>query len=103
MTQSETNRITTQALAILTALGCHVWRQNNVSVRGRRFVGLKGVPDIVGMTRSGTFIGVEVKGPGDKQSEWQVRFSYRCTDRGAIYICASHSDDILKHKREIER
>lgn len=32
--------------------GCEVWRNNNLAVRGRAFIGKKGVPDIIGYSKS---------------------------------------------------
>ena len=68
------NLLTAYAVQYLNGKGHFVWRQNNVRVAGRTFRGKKGVPDIIGHTRTGRALYVEVKIPPDKQSEEQKEF-----------------------------
>lgn len=51
-----------------------MWRQNNIPVRGRKFTGRKGVPDIIGHSTDGKAVYCEVKSEGDKLSEEQTTF-----------------------------
>ena len=89
-------------LEYLLARGHIAWRQNNLPVRGRMFVGRKGVPDILGFTRTtlnihcGMFFGVEVKGPEDRMSEAQLEFQADCKRHQAIYIVAHSLEDVTK-------
>jgi hypothetical protein len=56
-----TAQITKAALKELDLRGAEVWRNNNLAVRGRTFVGRKGVPDIIGFVRAtGVFVLCEV-------------------------------------------
>lgn len=89
-----TNALTQTILEHLNRCGHFVWRQNQVKVRGRRFVGKKGVPDICGVSRTGRALFVEVKVGDDVQSEAQKLFQSDVTSRGAIYILARSMADV---------
>lgn len=39
------------ALKELSYKGYEVWRQNNIAVKGRKFIGRKGVSDIMGFNK----------------------------------------------------
>jgi hypothetical protein len=68
-----TAQITKAALKELDLRGAEVWRNNNLAVRGRTFVGRKGVPDIIGFVRAtGVFVLCEVKNTGDRMKEDQI-------------------------------
>ena len=62
------------AIKELTWRGHDVWPQNNLAVRGRKFIGRKGVPDVIGFTRSGLFIACEIKTVNDYLSDEQIEF-----------------------------
>jgi len=69
------NELTKEAIQTLNKNGCFVWRNNNLAVRGRTFIGLKGVPDVVGFhTKSGVAVYCEIKAIGDKLSSYQISF-----------------------------
>ena len=71
-------QITAWALAEMERKNCFVWRNNNLSVPGRKFIGMKGVPDIVGFVKNkGTAAYCEVKTANDKFSEYQINFLNR--------------------------
>lgn len=88
------------------------WRQNTAGVYNKPkdvyiFHGLKGVPDIIGMTDKGIFIGIEVKAEGKikNQSEYQKSFQELCEKFGGIYILADNAEtaeNILKEKQIIK-
>jgi hypothetical protein len=69
-------------MANLMMRGYYVWRQNNHATRGRRFIGMAGLPDIIGYCRrSGRAVYCEVKTQGDRLSDEQITFlthAYRC-------------------------
>ena len=44
--------ITKFALMKLESMGCYVWRNNNLSIPGRKFIGERGVADIIGFHKS---------------------------------------------------
>lgn len=52
-----------------------------------------GSPDIIAV-KDGVFIGIEVKGTGGKQSEYQKQFEERLTKAGGKYILAYSLDDV---------
>jgi hypothetical protein len=66
--------LTTYALRVLNAWGCTVWRQNNHATRGRKFIGMKGVPDIIGHDLEGRAVYAEIKTSGDRLSQDQIDF-----------------------------
>ncbi len=62
------------AMKVLTQAGCKVWSNSTGRFRGYQ-MGLKGVPDIIGLhLRSGLFIAVDAKAGSDKLSEAQAQF-----------------------------
>jgi hypothetical protein len=83
-------------LDYLEAMHIFCWRQNQVAVPGRRFVGLPGVPDIIGILPGGRFFGVEVKAERGKQSKAQKDFEMRVKELGGVYVLAYDVDDVLK-------
>jgi len=80
--------------------GCFVWRNNTGAYKseGGRFIryGCKGSPDIIGMTASGRFIGVECKYGKGKLQGTQKAFGEKIVSHGGIYIVAYSIDDLEK-------
>ena len=63
--------------------GCEVWRNNNLAVRGRAFIGRKGVPDIIGYSKKyGHFVCCEIKAIGDRLSSDQMVFLEELANAG---------------------
>lgn len=80
--------LTKWAIVVLTTKGFTVWRQNNLSVPGRKFIGLKGVPDVIGYDRDGRAVYCEVKAGGDRLSEAQIDFMTSASKSGCrTFIC----------------
>jgi len=79
--------------------GVFVFKVNNYAMpraNGRMvFHGDHGIPDICGMTKSGRFLGIEVKTKIGRQSEHQKLFEKRCLANGGIYILARSVDDLI--------
>ena len=74
-----------------------LWRYNNLRVPGRKFIGLLGVPDMIGMIKPyGRFIGIEVKSKDGKQSRMQIKFMEKCRKYGGLYILARSLDDVIE-------
>lgn len=74
------------------------WRSNNIAVRNRTFIGLRGVPDIICIIpyRScGLFVGIEVKTKTGKQSEYQKEFERRCKEARGCYLVARSLQDVI--------
>ena len=69
------SELTKMMIEHFTNKGNDVWRNNNLAVKGRTFVGRKGVPDIIGYNKKyGTFVSCEVKAIGDRLSKEQIEF-----------------------------
>jgi hypothetical protein len=76
------------AIERLTWQGCTLWPQNNLAVRGRKFIGRKGVADCVGWTKTGKFLAVEVKTINDFLSDDQKDFLTHVKKAGGIALLA---------------
>lgn len=91
-----------QFIMFLKATGYFVWRQNNTPIFDRRknlFRRMpthtpRGIPDIVGMTKDGRFLSVEVKLPGGVQSDFQLQFEAETKRSGGIYILARSLEEL---------
>jgi hypothetical protein len=82
--------LTMLAITQLTANFCEVWRQNNLSVKGRAFKGKKGVPDIIGYhKKTGITVYCEVKTITDKLSASQTDFLLAATMAGCHTFIAT--------------
>lgn len=73
------NQLTKMAIEYFNARGYNVWRQNQVPVRGRGFIGKKGQSDLIGFATQfhvnpGAFFAGEVKRRGDVLSDQQKEF-----------------------------
>lgn len=88
--------IQTEILEWLLWRGFFVWRNNNLAAPGRKFRGLYGTPDIIGILPDGRFLGIEVKSKKGKQSVYQATFQERCEDLGGLYILAYNLKDVIE-------
>ena len=90
------NKLKKEIIKYLTLRGHTVWRCNQGRFQGKYYMGKTGVPDIIGFTREGFFIGVEAKAAGD-QNEEQKNFGnlVEQTQRG-IYLIARNLEDVIK-------
>ena len=86
--------IVKECMAVLAADNIFHWRQNNNAVKGRAFIGLKGVPDILCLIKNGKLMGVEVKTLIGKQSPEQIEFERNCEKRGAIYLLVRSAHEL---------
>lgn len=90
MTKGE---IRESALKQLQYHGCSVWPQNNLAVRGRRFIGKRGLPDIIGYTKDGKFLAAEVKTVNDFLTEEQKEFLSSLNKSGGIGVVAKQDEN----------
>ena len=67
----------------LVMRGFDCWRNNNHTTPGRKFIGRKGVPDIIGIAEDGKWVACEIKTLGDKFSQAQIDFLNSLAVRGA--------------------
>lgn len=80
----------------LRSVGCMVWKQNqggmtgthNGKTRFTRFAHVDGISDIIGISPSGRFIGVECKQPGKKPTAKQHAFLTAIAANGGLAIVA---------------
>ncbi len=84
--------LTTYALRVLNGWGCTVWRQNNHATRGRKFIGMKGVPDIIGHDLEGRAVYAEVKTVSDRLSKDQVEFMSLATRKECLVFIVTEVD-----------
>jgi hypothetical protein len=85
-----TAEITKHALTEMGLRGAEAWRNNNIAVRGRTFIGRKGVPYIIGFVRAtGVFVMCEVKNRGDKLSQDQIELLNMGYSAGCVTVVAT--------------
>jgi hypothetical protein len=83
--------IRASALKELRYRRCTVWPQNNLAVRGRKFIGRKGVADVIGFNTQGVFVACEIKTVGDVLSQDQIEFLNDVKSNGGVAIIAKQS------------
>lgn len=78
-----------KALKILDEANIEVWIQNNITTKGRKFIGRKGVCDIIGYHRlTGLICMCEVKKIGDKFKPEQKEMLTKIHKAGGIALQA---------------
>ena len=97
-TYKTASELTKMMIDYLGHRGMEVWRNNNLAVKGRAFIGRKGVPDIIGYDRKhGQFVGCEIKKLGDRISPEQFTFLTQLgLAGGAAMLCSQASDETIK-------
>lgn len=92
------------AIKILTWNGNDVWIQNNIAVKGRKFIGRKGVPDIIGLTKDGRWVVAEVKTLNDTLLPDQITFLNDIKKAGGeAYIACQEGNQVLLKTWEITK
>lgn len=87
------SELTKFILSELSAMGFTVWRANNIAVPGRKFIGKRGMPDIIGYDRGGYAVWCEVKTINDRLSEHQVTFLNDAMNAGCrVFISMQDKD-----------
>lgn len=82
-----------------------VWRNNVGGASfGKYFVrfGMPGAPDIIGVTRSGRFLGCECKSSVGGLSEAQAAFKQHVEAMGGLYFLVAGSGDIADMIKTLE-
>ena len=117
-------RVSNRESAVLSACldylrlhGIFCWRQNQgaIPLEGggyRRFVGLKGVSDVLGILPQtvrvvgeerpvtfGNLLGVETKRPGEKLRPEQEEFLARVNELGGVGLCVHGVDELQEQLR----
>jgi hypothetical protein len=94
------------AIKVLNLQGFDVWKENNLAVRGRAFIGRKGKSDVIGYKESGedkgTFCVVEVKTLNDRFSDDQKDFLTRASKAGVYcFVAKQVGNEIVIEKYEV--
>lgn len=78
-----------------------VWRNNTGGFKNKQghfyTFGLKGSGDILGLTKEGRFISIEVKVPGRKPTPNQVQFMETVNANRGLAFVATSVEDVQKH------
>jgi hypothetical protein len=91
------SQITKHAIMMLNMWGYYVWRNNNLAVRGRKFIGERGVPDIIGYHKqTGQAVYCEVKKVGDTIKPDQTLFMGKAKAAGAMCLIAHEVNRQIK-------
>lgn len=92
------------ALKILNERNIEAWIQNNVTIRGRKFIGRKGVCDIMGYHRlTGLITACEVKKIGDTFKKDQIEMLTKIHKAGGIALQARQEGLKVIVKNYIEK
>ena len=93
------SELTKFAIVELSAMGFTVWRANNIAIPGRKFIGKRGMSDIIGYSEGGHAVYCEVKSINDKISEHQINFLTDAMDAGCrVFICSQAKDGKVELK-----
>jgi hypothetical protein len=97
MAYQSASELTKIMLEYLKDNGNEVWRNNNLAVRGRAFIGRKGVPDIIGYSKKyGHFVCCEIKAIGDRMSQDQMVFLEELSMAGGTaMLCQQLRDESI--------
>lgn len=86
-------QIRDKAIILLESRGVDCWKQNNLAVKGRKFIGRKGLPDVCGfMKATGLFVGCEIKTVNDRLSNDQIVFLSLLSISGGLALIAKQDD-----------
>lgn len=99
------NKATIRASAIkeLEWRGYAIWIQNNLAVRGRKFIGRRGQSDLVGFTKFGQFLACEIKTLNDRLSTDQIDFLNDVKKAGGeAYIACQEGSNVRLKEWEIQ-
>jgi hypothetical protein len=91
------NELTKSILEYCRLKGHYVFRVNNIpGTKYRANTLTKGIADILGCTKQGLALAIEVKIGKDRQSEYQKEFEEHYKKRGGIYIVATKLEDVTE-------
>lgn len=76
------------AIKELTWRGHTVWKNNNLAVRKRKFIGRLGVSDVIGITKDGRWVACEIKTLNDRLSTDQIDFLNDVKKAGGVAYIA---------------
>ena len=96
------NQLAAYAVKVFQQAGWVAWRQNNTAIcdkgQFRRFVGLKGVSDVIGFhATTGRFLACEIKVGRDRLSPDQEQFLSAVVRAGGVGLVVRHADDLKQY------
>lgn len=108
LTMCPEREIQKACLQYLKARGIFCWRQNNAPVPApgggfRRFVGMPGLSDILGILPGGKFLAVEVKRPKKEPTLDQLKFLEQVTELGGLGCCVHSVEELHADLTEYEK
>lgn len=97
-------QIRTTAIKMLTWSGCTVWVQNNLAVRGRKFIGKRGQADLMGYrNKDGVIVACEIKTLNDRLSDDQILFLNDVKKAGGLaYIACQEGNQVVLKEWEVK-
>jgi|ERR1044072_5541460 hypothetical protein len=91
------------ALNELAWRGHDCWIHNNLAVKGRKFIGRRGVPDIIGIAKDGRWVVAEVKTLNDTLSPDQITFLNDIKKAGGeAYIACQEGNQVVLKEWEVK-
>lgn len=95
--------IRASAITELAYRGYNVWRNNNIAVRGRTFIGRLGVSDLIGITKDGRWVACEIKTLSDRLSKDQIDFLNDIKNAGGeAFIATQEGTRVVIKKWEVK-
>lgn len=92
-----------QIMDYLRLKGCLVFKHRNVGIWVKKTghyiplsAGEIGISDIIGLTKNGIFLAIEVKAPKKKPSKEQLDFIERVKAKGGIAFWTDNLDDVVE-------
>ena len=98
MTETELQR---DILALLYLAGVTAWRANSGYVKKNVKLAPSGTPDIIGYTRDGRFLGIEVKLPGKPLRTSQMEWHEKALKAGCKVFVAYSVEDVERELEEL--
>jgi hypothetical protein len=97
--------IRASAIKELTWRGYTVWVQNNLAVRGRKFIGRRGQSDIMGFrNKDAVIVATEVKTLNDRLSDDQIIFLNDVKKAGGLaYLAVQTGNQVELREWEIQK
>lgn len=87
------NKLTSYVIKLLEPHVTTVWRQNNYATRGRKFIGMEGLSDVIMVLKNGLWGAVEIKSGKDTITDAQVQFLMKVhTSGGIAHIVRTYKD-----------
>ena len=95
------SEIRDQIIEYLEKKGCMVWKDKQPTRKIRHnFSKSHGTPDILGILRDGTFLGIEVKTENGKIKDNQKKFIKKANQRYAVCFVARSLQDVIDYEKK---